>query len=52
MVKTTHETSCAFKGVKVGVYLFTVVAVNILGNGKEAHITTTGEQETCAKYLE
>ena len=49
MVKTTNETICAFKCVEVGVYLFTVVAVNILGKGKEANITTTGEHTTLAK---
>ena len=46
MVKTTNETTCVFEGVEVGVYLFTIVAVNSLGNGKEANITTTGEHKT------
>ena len=45
MVKTTNATTCTFKCVEVGVYLFTVLAVNVLGKGKEANITVTGEHK-------
>ena len=42
MVNTTNETTYVINGVKGGVYLFTIVAVNTLGNGKGATITATG----------
>ena len=45
MAETTNELMYTFNGVKGGVYLFSIVAVNTLGSGEKAHINATGRHK-------
>ena len=38
----TSETAFALDGVAPGVYIFTVLAINIIGDGEKDNITVTG----------
>ena len=42
LVTKTNKTAFAFEGVAPGVYVFTVLAINIIGDGEKESITVTG----------
>ena len=44
MVNNTTDNTFTIEGVAPGVYLFTVLAFNVLGNGSESSIAATGQQ--------
>ena len=42
MAYETSDTTYVIRGVETGVYFFTVLAVNVLGDGREDNISIAG----------